>query len=195
MLLDCARRFAPLLFVATMSACSVNATVTTTDSCTSDPTLVCGGGTGYSCTGGRVQSIPGQVCSTDGVGDFCCYVTSCQPDPRVICGASADGYSCAAGDDPPDSVDDSLVCSEPTPAGGADLYCCYQPTVAPGSTCQPDSSVQGCEPDATGAPSYGFSCTGADSPMADYSNLQCSDPTDGEDAAGNAASLYCCTYQ
>jgi hypothetical protein len=77
-------------------------------------------------------------------------------------------------------------------------YCCYQNTVSPpaGATCEPDSSVQGCEPDGNGVPSYGFSCTGPDAPTADYSNLaQCSAPTDGVDADNNAASLYRCTYE
>jgi hypothetical protein len=199
MLFDCARRFAPFLLLATISGCSANASVTTTDSCGSDPSVICSGtGMGYSCTGGRVESIPGQVCTTDGIGDFCCYPTACSPDPNVDCGASAAGYSCGADADPPDSVDSSLVCSVPTAAGSSDLYCCYQ-TLAPpaGSTCQPDSSVQGCQPDATGTPSYGFSCTGAgESPTTDYSSLgQCSDPTDGVDANGNAAFLYCCTYE
>jgi hypothetical protein len=199
MLLDCARRCAPFLLLVTLGACSVNATVTTTDSCTSDPTLICPGtGDGYSCTGGLVQSIAGQVCTTDGAGDFCCYPTPCSPDPAVDCGSSATGYSCGAGAAPPDAVDSSLVCSVPTAAGSADVYCCYQNTMAPpaGATCEPDSSVQGCEPDGNGVPSYGFSCTGADPPTADYSSLaQCSVPTDGQDADGNAASLYCCTYQ
>ena len=47
-------------------------------------------------------------------------------------------------------------------------------------------TVTGCQ-----AGSYGFSCSGSDTPGTDFSNLNCSagtpDPTSG-------ATLYCCQY-
>ncbi len=115
---------------------------------------------------------------------------SCGPDSSVSCSGSATGYSCNAGDPPPDANDSSLVCSEPTSAGDLDTYCCYSYTVASGSTCEQDDTVSsGCQPG-----SYGFSCTGSDTPDQDFgSNLNCSGATAGTDAQGASASLYCCT--
>jgi hypothetical protein len=115
---------------------------------------------------------------------------SCGQDDSVSCAGGAQGYSCNAGDPPPDASDSSLVCSEPTTVGNADTYCCYSYTVVSGATCEQDDTVSsGCSGD-----SYGFSCTGSDTPDQDFgSNLNCSAPTSGTDAQGAAASLYCCT--
>jgi hypothetical protein len=124
-------------------------------------------------------------------------VGMCTPDSSVDCASGTTGYSCPSGSDAPDQTDTTLVCSVPVSANGADEYCCYTNTItASGSTCEQDPSVGGCMPDSAGNPSYGFSCTGADTPDMDYSNISCSSGTTGQmDAQGDAATTYCCTYQ
>jgi hypothetical protein len=106
----------------------------------------------------------------------------CAQDPSVAgCQDPSIGYSCGNGESP-DQSDSSLVCSDGTPSDdGLVLFCCVQFS---SSTCQADSSVQGCTGD-----SIGFSCTGSDSPSDADSSLNCSQPTDG----GNGEQLYCCT--
>jgi len=111
---------------------------------------------------------------------------SCGQDDSVSCAGGAQGYSCNAGDPPPDASDSSLVCSEPTTVGSADTYCCYTNTVTgvSGPTCTQDDSVSCPDPS-----SYGFSCTGSDTPDEDFgSNLNCSMPT----TASDGAQTYCC---
>jgi hypothetical protein len=107
---------------------------------------------------------------------------TCASDDAVAgCVNGTSGYSCNAGANPPDEGDPTLVCSEPTPSGDLDLYCCYTNTVvAASATCSEDFTVPCPDPDE-----YGFSCTGDDSPSDDYSNLNCSAPV------GNT---YCCTF-
>jgi hypothetical protein len=188
-----ANLFGCLLVALGVGGC--NASISVADSCSLAALGCPNAGTGYVCSGSAAPSSSGQVCNPDGGGDFCCYPTTCGIDPGVDCG-SATGYSCAAGDDPPDQTDFSLVCSVPTASGSEDLYCCYENTDTNTGTCSSDSSVQGCQPDSSGVPSYGFSCTGPDTPTSDYSSLdQCSDPTEGVDGAGNAALLFCCTFE
>jgi hypothetical protein len=138
------------------------------------------------------------VCSTDGVGAFCCVSSSCSYDATVAgCASGSVGYSCALGSAPPDQADPALVCSVPTIEKGVDAYCCFTNTKTPAasSTCAPDPTVAGCQPDSAGNPSYGFSCTGSENPDADYSNVNCSTGMSGFDAHGVAATLYCCTHQ
>ncbi len=103
----------------------------------------------------------------------------CGMDSSVSGCGSAVGYSCANGDSPEQS-DSSLFCSDGTPDGDSTLYCCIQFT---SSTCAVDPSVSGCV-----GSSFGFSCTGSDSPDEADSTLTCSAPT-----PGNGESLYCCT--
>ncbi len=96
------------------------------------------------------------------------------------CESPSSGFSCGSGDSP-DQTDSSLVCSDGTPSSdGLILYCCIQFT---SSSCAADPSVQGCAGD-----SFGFSCTGSDTPEDADSSLNCSSPT----PAGGAL-LYCCT--
>ncbi|HEX3769526.1 MAG TPA: hypothetical protein VHV30_01620 [Polyangiaceae bacterium] len=104
----------------------------------------------------------------------------CAQDSSVAgCVGPATGYSCGNGETP-DENDSSLVCSDGTPGdSGFTLYCCVQFT---SSTCQPDTTVQGCE-----GSSIGFSCTGTDTPDEADSSLNCSDGT----PSGNEL-LYCC---
>jgi hypothetical protein len=168
-------------------------------SCSADSSVSCTTGTGYSCSGSAQpeDSTANIVCSTDGAGNFCCVAGgACGYDPSVTgCVSGSVGYSCTSGSQPPEAADPSLVCSDPTTANGLDEYCCYtNTTVASASTCSQDSSVSGCQADSAGNPSYGFSCTGSDAPGSDYSNLNCSAGTQGTDAQGDSALLYCCTY-
>jgi hypothetical protein len=104
----------------------------------------------------------------------------CAADSSVGCSGNAAGYSCGNGDNPAHG-DSSLVCSEGTLASdGFTLYCCVQFTT---TTCSPDPSVNGCEGN-----SFGFSCTGADTPDEGDSSLNCSAPTMGN----SGESLFCC---
>jgi hypothetical protein len=184
-----------LILFAGLAGCTASASVSTTSSssCAVDSSVSCSSGTGWSCSGGAQpqDSNTDLVCSTDGSGDFCCASSSCSYDSTVQgCQSGSVGYSCASGSAPPDQADATLVCSEPTTENGADAYCCFTNTTAASSssTCQEDSSVTGCQPG-----SYGFSCTGSDTPDMDYSGITCSTPTSGMDAQGDAAMLYCCT--
>lgn len=182
-----------------IAGCTVTAT-TSSSGCMTDSTVSCSAGTGYSCTGSAQpeDSDPGLVCNTDGAGDFCCSSSSCNYDPNVTgCESGTQGYSCATGSPSPDSADPTLVCSVPTTSGNLDTYCCFTNTVtAPsGATCEQDPTVSGCQPDSAGNPSYGFSCTGTDTPDMDFSGITCSSGTAGMDAQNAAATLFCCTYQ
>jgi hypothetical protein len=181
----------PLLLALAAVGCT--ATVTTTppppaDSC-SMANLACVTGTqGWTCTGPGAQPEDYNsdlVCSSDGAGDYCCSTSTCSYDASVPgCVTGAVGYSCAVGATPPDGNDPSLVCSVPTTSNNVDLYCCYTNTITTAGTCAQDPTVQGCVPG-----SYGFSCTGTDTPDMDYSGITCSTPTPGP-----GANLYCCTY-
>jgi hypothetical protein len=109
-------------------------------------------------------------------------VTGCTQDETVQgCTSGSFGYSCDNGDTP-DQSDSSLQCSYGVadPNGNTD-YCCV--SFASSATCAQDPTVTGC----SGA-SFGFSCTGSDTPSDDDSSLTCS-----SGVAGNAGSLlYCC---
>jgi len=186
--------YASLLLTLGLGGCTVTTTTSPPPpggSCSRNAGLACVSGTsGWSCSGTAQpeDANPRLVCSVDnGNGDFCCAASSCSFDPSVAgCPGGTVGYSCAGGASPPDASDPSLVCSDPTISGPDDLYCCYtNTTVVAASTCSQDFSVAGCPPD-----SYGFSCTGADTPDQDYSNLNCSSGT-----PGNGATLFCCTYR
>jgi hypothetical protein len=189
--------------VVSLAGCVVStstSTTTTTRGCAVDSSVSCAFGTGWSCPGSEQpqDTMQDLVCSTDGAGDFCCASSSCSYDGAVAgCTSGSVGYRCVSGSAPPDQADPALVCSVPTTSSGVDAYCCFtnltSPTVT--STCTPDPSVAGCQPDSAGNPSYGFSCTGSENPDVDYSNVQCSMGTPGMDAHGVAATLYCCTHQ
>ena len=176
---------AVLAVVMSGTGCSTSVNAGTTG-CTADSTVPCySGGTGYQCGGSSSPSISGQVCYPNGTGQYCCYAsTSCSADTSVSCTGSAIGYSCTQGGTAPDVTDSSLICSIPTIANGMDEYCCAYSTASTGSTCSLDQSVTGCQAD-----SYGFSCTGSDTPDSDYSGITCSAGT-----AGASATLYCCVY-
>jgi hypothetical protein len=101
-------------------------------------------------------------------------------DSTVTCTGSAQGWSCT-GSDTPDQDNQGLDCSTGTAGSGNTQYCCITFT---SSTCSQDSSVAGCE-----SGSYGFSCSGSDTPQQADTSLNCSAGTAGE----NGATLYCCT--
>src|ERR1700691_284313 len=106
--------------------------------------------------------------------------STCNPDTGVSCPTNATGYTCG-GTDSPAQADSNLDCGDGViDNGGNTDYCCIP--FSSGSTCAPDSSVGGC---ASG--SYGFSCTGSDTPDQADSTLVCSDGT-----PGNGETLYCC---
>jgi hypothetical protein len=190
----------PVALLVGVAGCTASASTsaTTSGSCSVDSSVTCSSGTGWSCSGSAQPQDTNSdiVCSTDGTGDFCCASSSCSYDSTVVgCQSGSVGYSCASGSAPPDQADATLVCSEPTSSGGSDDYCCFtNATTAPsGATCAEDSSVMGCQPDSAGNPSFGFSCTGSDTPDMDFSNIACSAGTAGADASGASATLFCCT--
>ncbi len=174
------------LAVVGMVACTTTVTPAP-DSCGVDSSVVCSSGTGWSCTGDAQpeDTNSGLVCSTDGVGDFCCDQSACAYDSTISCVTGAAGYSCAIGSSPPDSADATLVCSAPTLTSADDEYCCYTNTITPpaGATCAQDPTVAGCA-----YPSYGFSCSGTDAPTDDFSGITCSA------GVGSAPTTYCCVY-
>jgi hypothetical protein len=107
--------------------------------------------------------------------------SSCTPDDTVTDCGGADGYSCAAGDLPPDSTDPSLTCSDPSSDGNTDYYCCITTIAFAAGTCMPDPSVDASCPDPD---SLGYSCAGSDTPEQTDPSLTCS-PDQGTGA-------FCC---
>lgn len=179
--------------LAGAGGCTASATVTTSNgSCAADSSVSCSAGDGWSCSGSAEPQDDNAdlVCSADqGTGEFCCFTSMCGYDSSVSCSGGAIGYSCPSGDSAPDTTDPTLVCSEPTVASdGNDEYCCYTNTVTIASgttiTCTQDPTVTCPDPS-----SYGFSCTGSDTPDQDFgSNLNCSTPT----VTSTGTSTYCC---
>jgi hypothetical protein len=112
--------------------------------------------------------------------------TGCNQDNSLSCTGNAYGYACAAGDNPQNY--DNLICSDPTPNGSDDDFCCF---VDPGgsglgsTTCNPDDNLTSvCTPGT-----YGFVCAAGDDPTTYDSTLTCSTPT--PDGANDD---FCCTY-
>jgi hypothetical protein len=115
------------------AGCSVNATAAPSVGCGIDDSVACDHATGYSCAPGDNPEAHDSslVCSdgTDvsGATLYCCvqFVSStCQQDNSVVgCTGYSFGFSCT-GTDRPDEADPTLVCSDPTIAGGLALYCC-----------------------------------------------------------------------
>jgi hypothetical protein len=108
--------------------------------CTADSSVSCTSGSdGYSCAAGDNPEVedPTLSCSTptaSGPDDlYCCYSggtwssSTCVPDDTItsICpDPTTYGYQCAAGDNPV-TYDSSLTnCSQPTPDGSFDDFCC-----------------------------------------------------------------------
>jgi hypothetical protein len=155
--------------------------------CSTDTTVTCTQGTGWSCTGSDSpeESNP-LVCSVGtaatGKTEYCCVtwttVSTCMEDAMVTGCQEGTGFSCT-GSDTPDQSDTSLVCSSGTADTGKTDYCCVPYDQ---STCMQDTTVM-CT-----SGSIGFSCTGSDTPsQGDSSLTSCSTPT-----MSNGMSLYCC---
>jgi hypothetical protein len=172
-------------------------TLTSGTTCSQDSTVQgCQGGSyGFSCTGTDTpdQADSSLNCSTGTPGNnetlYCCYIggtppdggtDTCMQDSTVTCTGNAQGWSCT-GSDTPDQDQSGLVCSTGTAGSGNTEYCCISYS---SSTCMQDSTVQGCQ-----GGSYGFSCTGSDTPEQSDSSLNCSTGT----AGSNGETLYCCT--
>jgi hypothetical protein len=100
--------------------------------------------------------------------------SGCNTDSSVQC-SQGTGWSCAAGDNP-QQESSGLSCSDPTPDGSNDDFCCFDWTY--GSTCTPDDGLTSvCQPG-----SYGYRCQAGDDPSSLDSSLNCSSPTpDGSD--------------
>ncbi len=181
---------ASLVGLLGLAACTTTVTTGATGGgCNPDGNVACSSGTGYSCSGAsQPEDTDGNlVCSADqGTGEFCCVADSaCSYSASVSCVGGAIGYSCS-GATPPDSADPSLICSEPNSNND---YCCFTQAFASGVsssgvTCAQDQTVAGCQDG-----SYGFSCTGSDTPDQDFVNITCSTGTPGTNAT-----LFCCAY-
>jgi hypothetical protein len=108
-------------------------------------------------------------------------VVGCAQDDSVQgCTNGAFGYSCGNGESP-DQSNSSLDCSDGLVDSSSGLtdYCCIDFT---STTCSPDSSVDSCQGE-----SFGFSCTGTDSPDEADSSLTCSNGV-----VTGSLTLYCC---
>jgi hypothetical protein len=106
---------------------------------------------------------------------------TCTPNPNVAgCVGGSVGYTCTA--DRPDDGDVSLVCDDGAPgAEGMTIYCCA-PYGQYWSDCTVDTSIAGCVGD-----SFGFRCSGPESPDEADASLACSA---GTPSGGDT--LYCC---
>jgi len=172
---------------ATNYCCGGTTTVTSACAANSSITGCQGGSSGYTCTGTATPDASlncgAGLAGAAGDTDYCCGGTpgTCMADATVAgCAASSTGYSCT-GTDSPVVGTPALECSVGTPGtNGVTDYCCFTNA---STTCMQDSTVTGCA-----ASSYGFSCTGTDSPAMANPTLTCSDGTAGNDGA----TLYCC---
>jgi hypothetical protein len=106
---------------------------------------------------------------------------TCTENPAVVgCEGGSLGYTCAG--NRPDDGDTNLVCSDGTPgAAGMMIYCCA-PYGQYWSDCTVDTSIAGCVGD-----SFGFKCSGPESPDEADASLACSEGT-----ASGSDTLYCC---
>ena len=131
-----------------------------------------------------VKTIAAALCLAAAVAACTVNSTSpgpdgCNSDSTISCANAANGYSCA-GDALPTDGNPRLDCGPGTADESNTDFCCV---TLEQSSCAPDSSVQGCQGN-----SYGFSCTGSDTPDDADSSLNCSTGT-----PGNGATLYCCS--
>ena len=108
--------------------------------------------------------------------------SACNTTSNVTCEGAATGYTCTGSSTPADN-DSSLNCGSGTADNGNTDYCCI--SLNSSVTCGQDTTVQGCT-----AGSYGFSCTGSDTPDQDQAGLACSTGTAGP----NGETLCCCGY-
>jgi hypothetical protein len=96
--------------------------------------------------------------------------SGCSSDSSVQCSEGV-GWSCSAGDNP-EAETSGLSCSDPTPDGPNDDFCCFDWTYGT-SSCTPDDSLTSdCQPG-----SYGYQCSQGDNPTTLDGSLNCSSPT------------------
>jgi hypothetical protein len=176
---------------------------------------------GYSCIGtNRPDSFDTDLTCMQGISAyghlvFCCNPIGggvCARDTSVGCKKGTLGFACQFPGSIPGEADLGinqsrsgvpLVCTlaaqgaKKPDGGNVTDYCCYPPTaVPPGATCLQDQlegqiqNVPGCQ-----AGSFGFACTGTDTPDQDYLRMVCSHGgVRGTNAQGVPASLYCCEF-
>ena len=174
--------------------------------CNVDTTLSCSGGsTGFACDIGSNPEDEDSTlsCSTpalaSGEDDYCCYAgftgssTTCQPDDSLTAACpdpTSYGYTCAAGDNPV-TYDATLNCSDPTPDGDSDDFCCTYGTVSTGGDDGGGTIPAGCNADDTldcsGSGAQGFACDIGSNPEDEDSSLSCSNP-----ALASGEDDYCC---
>jgi hypothetical protein len=188
------------------SYCCASATTT----CGYDPTAGCQSASyGFACMApDRPENFdPTLYCGTgakiNGQTVFCCSTTSTAPCSRnssVQCPPGNVGFECSGTDIPnqgEQGVDQSrsdatLICDIPAMMiSGLLGYCCYTPSPTPiGSTCLQDQAVPACP-----SGSFGFACTGPDTPQEDYPRMACNQATVRRaNQQGVPATLYCCQY-
>jgi hypothetical protein len=193
--------------------CSSNTTP-----CVYDPVAGCAAPTyGYECIGGydRPEAFdPTLLCGeglalADNLITYCCSGQApshgCQQATSATCPQTLVPWTCTDQSLPIEAELGSnqsradfnfLVCDVPTvvksATGTNTNYCCFTPTsLPPGASCLFDTGVPGCAPG-----SFGFACTGPDTPGEDYAAVTCADAgTSGINAQGYPATLYCCQYQ
>jgi hypothetical protein len=181
-----------------------------TTACGYDPGMGCPALTpsGYACTPpSRPENFdPDLSCGMgqqiNGETVFCCGTAttpSCSPDTAVVCDADLKALECSTAGVPNEGElgtdqsrsDATLLCDVPAMMGDSYGYCCFTPTEPPvGATCLQDQAVPDCP-----SGSFGFACTGPDTPEQDYGRISCpKGSVRGTSAEGYPADLYCCTY-
>ncbi|MGH7293312.1 MAG: hypothetical protein ACRELB_00185 [Polyangiaceae bacterium] len=116
-----------------------------------------------------VTALVGGCTASAGISAGGSPPAGCSVDSSIVCSQGA-GWSCAAGDNP-ELEQSGLSCSEPTPDGPNDDFCCFDWTYGD-SSCTPDDQLTGaCEPG-----SYGYQCAAGDDPTSLDPSLVCSSP-------------------
>jgi hypothetical protein len=126
---------------------------------------------------------PGLIAGED---DGITAIPGCTADTTISCSGGAEGFTCAAGDNP-ESVGPSVSCSTPVLSpSGSDQYCCFRWTYGT-SSCTPDDILTA----ACASGSYGYQCVdAADDPTSLDPGLHCSAPTPDFDGRNTD---FCCT--
>jgi len=183
--------------------------------CAYNPIAICDPNTyGYQCRGAnRPEALNPAIYCNQGVreGDlisYCCSgatrTPACTQSDAVGCSPRLMGWTCPVGNLP--AAQDLganksradvyyQVCAVPKPAANPkyNSLCCYTPgQPPPGSSCEQNTAVAGCDPGR-----FGFSCYGPDTPEDDFgARISCPNPGQaGVSAEGYPATLYCCDFQ
>lgn len=187
-----------------------------TTPCVYDPVAGCNAPTyGYQCRGSdRPEAFDPTLHCGEGQPEndlitYCCAGTlptpGCQQSTNAACATTLVAWQCSDQTLPSEAELGSnqsradfslLVCSVPTvttslSGASTSKYCCFTPTApAVGATCLQDTTLPGCAPG-----SFGFACTGPDTPEEDYSRIHCPGPgARGPNTQGYPATQYCCQY-